>query len=302
MSAQPGHSDSASQLGAGYYLRHNDSLISRPAVSQIRKEAHVVQSALVELVSTKVAMYVMHGNGNVIAVVMLPPEVSESVGSATLARNICNAVRSIRIDGVAYVQCRAATPRFWFFDCDGTYERMCGNGLRCATLLMHDLGLIGVNAVIGTDAGPRTVRIEGGEPVVSVGIPENYQILDSSFFVYTGVPHLVVFSNDLDSIDVLSEGAKLRYDPRICSTAGHPEGVHVNFAEFADSSLHVRTYEVGVEGETMSCSTGVAAVSHVARELGLITLPAKVRTKGGWLTVAVERGELMVSGHTDYIC
>jgi diaminopimelate epimerase len=257
--------------------------------------------------TTVVRSSVLHGNGNVIALVELSGDSDDPLSvlrSATIT--VCDIVRSVRVDGVLFLYPRHRRGlRMIFFDRDGTWEPMCGNGLRCLTRYAADLGILTGAGTVVTDDGSRQVRADDAEVEVTLGPPrELVRLSDESWFVYSGVPHLVVFLPDLDQLDrtdVRTVGARLRHDTVLCGELGHPEGVHVDFAAMGEAGIHVRTYEVGVEDETSCCGTGVAATGYVACQAGRVDLPTEVHTRGGRVRVDHRDGLLWIAGEVGYL-
>ncbi|QBS40493.1 hypothetical protein [Nocardia sp. CS682] len=252
--------------------------------------------------SAHAELRLMHGDGNVIALLLGFHHAGTRQDRAELARAVCARIDAVRIDGVGFLRCTDATARFWFHDRDGTYEPTCGNGLRCVTRLLSDLGWLTDPAEVLTDNGPRRVRMERGEAVVSVGTPRDYRVLGPWMsFVYTDIPHLVLLRHRLADIDVRRAGARLAHDVSLRRTVGHPEGVHVDFVEATLTGIAVRTYEIGVEDETSACGTGAAAAAYVANRLGLRPMPVEVRMRGGRLFVTTDGTELLITGRSDYL-
>ncbi|MES4908597.1 MULTISPECIES: diaminopimelate epimerase [unclassified Streptomyces] len=246
----------------------------------------------------------LEGNGNVIAVLELAGHHDEPLdvqAKATVA--LSEAVRQCRVDGVLFFYPdHLSGRRMVFFDRDGTWEATCGNGLRCVTRYASDAGLLEATGTIVTDDGPKTVRMLDGRAEVTLGRSREVQQLDDDrWFLYNGVPHLVVFVPDVSAIDVRTEGARLRYDDGLCRALGRPEGVHVNYVQVVGDRLCVRTYEVGVEDETQCCGTGAAASAVLSRYAGRSALPVTVQTLGGELTVAERHGEVSICGRTAYL-
>ena len=191
-----------------------------------------------------------------------------------------------------------------FYNNDGSRAEMCGNASRCSGRLAHALGLVEAEHVLGTDAGPIRVRVleDVGEVKVQLTEPKD-EALDLSLdvegaamavhFVDTGVPHAVVFAEDVAAVDVAALGRLLRFHPHFA-----PAGANVNFAQVLDeNTVRVRTYERGVEAETYACGTGVSAVQLIAHRLGLTGPASSLTTTGGeTLTVSVEHGGLFLQG------
>jgi diaminopimelate epimerase len=244
---------------------------------------------------------VLHGNGNVIAVVEMNADpVAAHQDLSAMTRAFCDAIQVVRIDGVLYFYPPGRQMRF--YDRDGTWEAMCGNGLRCVTRYAFDRGYIGESDTIRTEDGNRPVRMSDGLPEVSLGRPrELNRLADDRWFLYNGVAHVVIFRDDVDAVDVVNEGRKIRHDERLCAEVGHPEGVHVNFAAVRGGTLIVRTYEVGVEDETLSCGTGVAAAGYASWIAGRTPLPVEVKTAGGWIRVAMRGPDLTIRGAVTYL-
>lgn len=156
-----------------------------------------------------------------------------------------------------------------YFNSDGGMAAMCGNGARCIVAFAHCLGVIGMNTrFLATDGPHEAAILEWDEKekngVVRVGMKDVEaagvkRCLDG-WLLNTGVPHYVQEVKALDSVDVKTEGRRIRHLPEL-----GPEGANVNFVERqADGCLKIRTYERGVEDETWACGTGVTASAIVS--------------------------------------
>lgn len=163
-----------------------------------------------------------------------------------------------------------------YFNSDGLEAEMCGNGARSIIAFANQLGIISDQTVFKAIDGPHQGFVLANDlyriqmiPVNSISwlpelqLPEEVAKLSSqtSMFLNTGVPHLVVFVNDLDAIDVQKIGQELRYSDKF-----QPSGTNVNFVQNEGNKIHIRTYERGVENETLSCGTGAVA-SAIATHL-----------------------------------
>lgn len=273
--------------------------------------ANEIETARVAVLATGLGPVVrvvpLHGNGNVIAVVELTGAHDDPLPllrAATLAA--CGAVTSVRVDGVLFFYPgHRRGLRMIFFDRDGTWEALCGNGLRCVTRYAADRGLLTGDGVIVTDDGDKPVRADAGQVRVVLGAARQLRRLaDDRWFVYTGVAHLVLFLPDdaaLAALDVVAEGSRLRYDTELCTRLGHPGGVHVDFAVVGPDGIALRTYEVGVEDETQCCGTGAAAAAAVAAASGRAGLPVAVHTLGGVLEVGEQAAGLSLAGAVGYL-
>jgi len=174
-----------------------------------------------------------------------------------------------------------------YYNADGNLSSMCGNGGRCIAHFAKHLGIIDAKAVFEAADGMHEATLHGDvvslkmSDVVTIKVSEEYTFLD------TGSPHHVQLVNNLMAFDVRTNGAAIRYN-----TYGN-EGANVNFVEsISKDTFLVRTYERGVEDETLSCGTGVTAVALALFETGK-TLATNVllKTPGGMLTVRFTKTE-----------
>lgn len=189
---------------------------------------------------------------------------------AQMARRLCDRRHGIGADGLILLCASSvADYKMRIFNADGSEPAMCGNGIRC----LYDFIGIPTELKIETLSGILTCRRVGDEIAVNMGAP---RILHESpiFVVDTGVPHAVLFVDNLNAVDVLRQGAAIRFDPRFS-----PGGVNVNFAAIdSEGRLSLRTYERGVEGETLACGTGAAATAFLAmKQRGLTSMAAHTR-------------------------
>ena len=177
-----------------------------------------------------------------------------------------------------------------YFNADGHPSSMCGNGGRCTVAFAKFLGLINEEAHFLAVDGPHGARVEADGTVrlrmIDVGAPQPAGAGANGVFLHTGSPHHVQFlPAGLADLNVFAEGRALRYGPPYGAA-----GANINFVEIpADPNQlwPVRTYERGVEDETLSCGTGVTAVALAASARGA-TSPVRLRTPGGELEVAFE--------------
>lgn len=203
-----------------------------------------------------------------------------------LVPQLCNRKFGIGADGVILLQTDpAADFRMRIFNSDGSEAGSCGNGLRCLMKFIVDLGLPKKNYRIAT--GDRIVEASfvGDQIVVQMGLAVNLKKHRIEGFdvhsVDTGVPHAVVFSPDAD-LKIL--GPMLRHHSTF-----QPAGTNVNIAHIqSDGSIRVRTYERGVEGETLSCGTGAAAVGLIASQQYHLPNPIRICAPGGELEIHVD--------------
>jgi len=174
-----------------------------------------------------------------------------------------------------------------YFNSDGLEGSMCGNGGRCIVAYAGFLGFIHNSCTFSAIDGIHKARIikqSVDSSYISLQLKNvcNIKNENGNWIVDTGSPHLVKFCKHIEDINVFTEGRKIRY-----SDSFEKEGINVNFVEFeSDNSLYVRTYERGVENETLSCGTGVVASAIAAvTDMESENNQVNVRTKGGDLTV-----------------
>lgn len=206
-------------------------------------------------------------------------------------------------DGILYVDVDRLhkTPSMKIFDCDGTEETMCGNGLRCATRYFRDTYVTCDNFSIVTGDGRKEVNVIDDLTEVDLGAARDYrQISDNMHYVFTGVPHVVVVGSEISLEHARIMGKSLREDKTLCEWAGHPESVNVNFIWRSHDGVAVRTFEVGVEDVTLSCGTGSAASAFVATKVFGIALPVVTHSLGGSLKITQTNGHLSIRGQTRY--
>lgn len=218
---------------------------------------------------------------------------------ATLVARWCRRGLGIGADGVLLIEPSShAHFRMRYYNADGSEGETCGNGSRCIARLAHHLGIAPEKMRFETMAGDYEAEIlKNGEVAVRMtdahGFRENVRILDEQFegevhFINTGVPHVVVFVDDLETYDVFDTGRHLRYHPEFA-----PAGANANFVRVKDPhNLEIRTYERGVENETLACGTGSIAASIVAARQGLVESPVRVKTASGEiLTIRFDASE-----------
>nr|BCX01226.1 MAG: diaminopimelate epimerase [Bacteroidota bacterium] len=243
----------------------------------------------------KIPFWKMSGAGNDFVVLdnrslALPPETH-----ARWARRLCERRSGIGADGLLLLEADSEYAfRMRYYNADGSRGRMCGNGARCLAYFAWEHGIPDDPVWFRTDvgpfcarrAGPRRVRLDWPEPQRwHTGLE-----LDGwpAVWIDTGTEHLVVGPlADLDALDVPRIGARLR-----AHEALGPEGANVNFVTpIGEDSLRVRTYERGVEAETLACGTGAVAAACVAYQLGWVRrFPVRVHMPGGVLEVGGRPG------------
>jgi diaminopimelate epimerase len=204
-----------------------------------------------------------------------------------LVERVCRRRESVGADGLIFV---TKSDRFdfgWrFFNADGGEVEMCGNGGRCAARFAYLKGIANSKMTFETMAGPVSAEVMGRVVKVLMPDPSGLEMdIDLSHetgwlsvdFVNTGVPHVVIQVENLSDYPVFEQGRVIRCHPMFS-----PEGTNADFMKvLRPDLLEVRTYERGVEDETLSCGTGAIASAIIASVRGMVGSPVKVRTKGG---------------------
>lgn len=202
---------------------------------------------------------------------------------------LCHRQRGVGADGIMLLIPCVSERADWawdFYNSDGSRAEMCGNGARCFARFVQRLTGVPGPMTFETVAGVVTATFEGERVTVGLTPPHDLRldqrieangqalVVDS---LNTGVPHAVVFVPDADRAMVEPLGAALRYHPHFA-----PKGTNVNFVQvLAPGTIRVRTYERGVEGETLACGTGVTASALIAARRHGYGSPVQVRVQGG---------------------
>jgi len=214
-----------------------------------------------------------------------------SFNTAQIER-ICDRKFGVGADGLMLIEKHPSLNfNLEYFNSDGS-QSLCGNGSRAAVQFASRLGLVNGKATFQAYDGPHLaellssgiIRLKMNDVGVSKEQGEDYSI-------YTGSPHFIRFVKDIDTYPVFEEGKKIRYDRSFM-----PGGTNVNFVELlSDNTIFVRTYERGVEDETLSCGTGVTAAALAASYKGYSS-PVKIKTRGGDLSVEFKSGQPVAKG------
>ena len=237
---------------------------------------------------------------------------------SALAQHLCPRRTGIGADGVLALAASThaeAEYRMIYINADGSEGTMCGNGARCLARFARESGFNKKIACMQTASGLCEVHTPGEEDAsvrVYLDSPQNYHDapklankipngIHSVHYLWPGTEHLVCLVDNVSRLPLNSWGAALRSDPML-----GPAGVNVNFMAIdsnADSGrLHVRTYEKGVEAETLACGTGAIASAVVAHKSGLLVSDVyTVQMPGGVLKVGLETDRVYLEGPADKI-
>ncbi len=202
-------------------------------------------------------------------------------------RRVCRRGQSVGADGLMFIEPSERADFKWrFFNADGSEGEMCGNGGRCAARFARELGIATDSVSFETIAGvidatmnDSTVKLRMTQPFdfrsdIRLDINGREIVVDH---LNTGVPHAVEFMDDVEAVDIVGDGRAVR-----THDAFAPAGANANFAQISgESSVILRTYERGVENETLACGTGAVATAILAATRGLVSAPVDVNVRSG---------------------
>lgn len=218
---------------------------------------------------------------------------------------LCDRHFGIGADGLILLQnSENAEFEMVYYNSDGRIGSMCGNGGRCTVSFAKNLGIIGDKTFFLATDGYHQAEINNDIIRLEMRPVSEIKKFDNHLFLNTGSPHHIEFVDDVKLVDVKTEGAKIRY--------GAPyfeEGSNVNFVQILNgNSIRIRTYERGVEDETLACGTGVTAAAIAAFESGAInTNEVNVSAVGGDLKVSFSKTEdgtyqnIWLSGPAEFV-
>ncbi len=208
-----------------------------------------------------------------------------------LAQKACQRRISVGADGLIFIERSDKADFKWrFFNADGSEAEMCGNGGRCAARFAWLKGIAGSPLTFETLAGILSAQVDGMRVKLEMTHPFGLK-LDETLSIHgkketlssinTGVPHAVLFLENIEAVDVVGMGRVIRSHSHFA-----PGGTNVNFVRLeSHSRLSIRTYERGVEDETLACGTGAVASVLVAALKGRVSSPVSVKTRGGEVLV-----------------
>jgi diaminopimelate epimerase len=235
--------------------------------------------------------YKYHGAGN--DFILIDNRTKSFLIDDSKIRLICNRRLGIGADGLILLNSskeQGVDFEMQYFNSDGFEGSMCGNGGRCVVAFAQRLGIIDKETLFsGTDGLHKAniLGMEGNKTEISIQMKDVPEIksFDDGYFLDTGSPHVVKFVDNVHAVN-MEEGRKIRHDVRF------EKGTNVNFVEVQkDNTIFVRTYERGVEDETLSCGTGVTASALAFAKQNNILSSVNVFTRGGTFCVHFKRNE-----------
>jgi diaminopimelate epimerase len=239
-----------------------------------------------------IPFYKMSGAGNDFIIIDNRNQIVAEDGLNGFINGVCRRKMSAGADGLILIEDSDEFDFRWrFFNSDGSKAEMCGNGARCAARFAHVTGIAETTLSFETEAG--VVGAEIYEDRVKVKMPDpsdlklayplelsNRSLQISS--INTGVPHAVVMVEQVADMDVVTPGREIRYHQKFA-----PAGTNANFVQrIKGNAIEIRTYERGVEDETLACGTGAIASAIIAASRFKMNSPVDVKTRSGeYLTI-----------------
>lgn len=203
--------------------------------------------------------------------------------SQTQIAFLCDRKKGIGADGLMLLGVAEGFDfKMTYYNADGTEGSMCGNGGRCLTQYAFDNGIVKEHYMFIAIDGPHEATIDkNGWVYLKMSDVNAVEKGDNFLIANTGSPHYIEFVTDIKNVAVVEKGKAIRYNERFSK-----EGINVNFVEKQTDKLFVRTYERGVENETLSCGTGVTAAALLANINNLGEHTINIETLGGNLAVS----------------
>jgi len=231
--------------------------------------------------------YKMSGSGNDFVFFDLSDGDAPDLENAAAIRALSARGTGVGADGVVFMRPKSDSAfSIRYYNSDGSLGELCGNATLCATRLANEIGIVSASEVaIFTDAGVVAARTVGGLPEIDLAPVSEVQLEAASIprldreqtlgFARVGVPHIVIIDSDVETADILGRGSRLRRDKSL------RDGANVNFLSETADGWVTRTYERGVEGETLACGTGAVAAGILLVEWGRALSPVSLQTRSG---------------------
>lgn len=250
----------------------------------------------------KIKFFKYQGTGNDFIIVD-NRKMSFDKNNIELIKGLCNRKFGIGSDGLILIENHTRLDfNMVFFNPDGS-QSFCGNGSRCAVAFARELGLVhDVAKFNSTDGYHEAIINSKGLVRLKMHNVSNIEVSESYHYMNTGSPHYNCFEKNIDTVDVVSKGREIRYNKRFKEI-----GTNVNFIEHLSNGIKVRTYERGVEDETLSCGTGVTACALSAALVAKDSSgEIKVNTRGGDLSVSFRQTldgfeDIWLTGPTKFV-
>lgn len=252
----------------------------------------------------KIPFYKMTGSGNDFIIIDNRENIMDGIDLDDFIVKACRRNLSVGADGIILIENSEKADFVWrFYNSDASVAEMCGNGSRCAARFAYINSIAGDKLSFETLAGIIHAEIKDGVNVKTqltryFDLKENFSVTAGDGVielssVNTGVPHAVIKSVKIEKEDLQYIGSTIRYHKDFA-----PAGTNVNLYQVTgDNKIRMRTYERGVEGETLACGTGAAACALIAYRKGEVLSPVTIETSGGiTLVIYIEGEEIFLEG------
>lgn len=226
-----------------------------------------------------------HGAGNDF-IILHHPDIGQTLCQERI-RLLCNRRFGIGADGLIVIENHQEYDfNMRYYNADGNEATLCGNGGRCAVAFAREAGYIGDETCFTAIDGLHYARFEeDGEVCLQMQDVKTIHYMGNDIFIDTGSPHLVRFVENVEKADVVGEGRRLRYN-----THYGRDGANVNFVKVTGDYIRIRTYERGVENETLACGTGAVAATVAAHlRQAKYYYAYRIQAEGGLLYVTFRR-------------
>jgi diaminopimelate epimerase len=235
----------------------------------------------------QIPFYKMSGAGNDFIIIDNRNRIVADTDLSGFIARVCRRKMSAGADGLILIEASDKFDFRWrFFNSDGSKAEMCGNGARCAARFAQVIGIAGTRLSFETEAGIVSARIHEDRVTVKMPDPSDLKLAyplelsDRSLeisSINTGVPHVVVMVEQVAAVDVITLGREIRFHQTFA-----PDGTNANFVQrLNDNTIEIRTYERGVEDETLACGTGAIASAIISAGKFKMSSPIDVKTRSG---------------------
>jgi diaminopimelate epimerase len=231
----------------------------------------------------KITFYKYQGTGNDFVIIDNRDNVFDK-SNLDLVNKLCDRRFGIGADGLILIENHKEFDfELIYFNSDGS-KSFCGNGSRCGVAFTKYLGIINDSTVFNAIDGVHEAKIIGEEIHLKMADVNEVEIGEEYFYMNTGSPHYIKYVNNIDDMSIINEARKIRYNNRF-----KQEGTNVNFVSINGENISMRTYERGVEDETLSCGTGATSVALATAIKSNLKSPINIKVKGGDLKIAFEQ-------------
>jgi len=246
----------------------------------------------------KIDFYKMNGSGNDFIIVDNRDKIVDETDLPNFIAKACRRKMSVGADGFILVENTDTADFKWrFYNSDGSVAEMCGNGARCVARFAYLNGIAGPDMLFETQAGIVYAQVAGESVKVKMTDPldlrmdYSIELKNSSLSissVTTGVPHAVIVKDMIEDAEVIQAGREIRFHDMFA-----PAGANVNFVcHLKDNIIEIRTYERGVEDETLACGTGAVASAIIMARKMKVKSPVYVLTRsGGYLKIFYQEND-----------